>query len=96
VTDTWDEWDARLQRVRNLVFDLPNETSCLKLDDQARQTHGRVVLPAGTRVRYVETTYDAMRPDRCLHQVKVLSGPAAGSWVGLPDVVGPGPLPWES
>jgi hypothetical protein len=91
----WEDWDSRLRRARGLIFDLPTETEGLQLDHHARWTHSRVVLPAGTRVQYVETRYDAMIPDRCHHTVKVVSGPAAGSWVGLADEVGPGPLLWE-
>lgn len=95
--DYWADWYERLHLARGPVFDLPTETECLLLDDQARWTDpwGHVVVPAGTQVRYVETRYDAMRLDLALHTLKVLSGPNAGTWVDLRDVFGPGPLPWD-
>ena len=95
--DYWADWDERLHLARGVVFDLPTETGCIQLDQQARWTDpwGHVVLQAGTQVRYVETGYDAMRLDQAIHKMKVVSGPQAGSWVGLLDVVGPGPLRWE-
>jgi hypothetical protein len=93
--DYWAVWFDRLRRADGIIFDLPRETDCLRLDDQGRWTQGRVVIPGGTNIRYVKSTYDAMRLDECLHIVTVVSGPSAGMWVGLMDVVGPGPLPWE-
>ncbi len=90
-----DAGNARLRTVRGLEVTLARRTPALHLDDHARPTGGHLELDAGTRVRYVETRYDAMRLDQAFHTVKVMSGPATGTWAGLLDVVGPGPLPWE-
>ncbi len=95
MTDTYLGWEERLRHARGTEFDLPAETECVWLDKRARPTQVRLVLPAGTRVRYAETTYDSMRLDDALHVVKVVSGPLTGSWAGIRDLVGPGPLPWE-
>jgi hypothetical protein len=93
--DIWNVWDSRLRAVRNQVLTLPRETQGQQLDDHARPTGVTVVLPARTQVRYGETRYDAMRLVQCWHAVKVVSGQAAGLWVGIEDSVSPGPLPWE-
>jgi hypothetical protein len=93
--DVFDAWERRLRAVGNLVLILPRETQGQRLDDHARPTSDLVVLPAATQVRYVETSYDAMRLDEAMHTVKIVSGPAAGRWAGLVSAVGPGPLPWE-
>jgi len=91
----WEVWIERLRRAKGIAFALPDETDCIQLDDHARGTGSRVILPAGTKVEYVETTYDAMIPDRCHHTMRVTSGPSAGSWVALADFVGLEFLPWE-
>lgn len=74
---------------------LPRDTEARQLDGSARHQTGRVVIPAGTRLIYVETRYDAMRHEDVSHVLEVESGVAAGDWVSLDDWVGPGPLPWE-
>ncbi len=64
------------------------------MDFLARELN--VVLPPGTRVRYEETRYDSMRLDEAHHMVRIQSGPSAGRWAAISDIVGPGPLPWEA
>jgi hypothetical protein len=93
--DDWLAWEERLRRAKDTEFELPAEIECVRLDQRARPTQGRTLLAAGTRVRYAETTYDGMRLDEALHAVKVVSGPLTGAWAGIPDIVGPDPLPWE-
>lgn len=90
-----DAWGARLRAVRGLDLTLTRRTQALCLDDHSCPTGGRLELDTGTRVRYVETRYDAMRLDHAFHMAEVMSGPATGAWVDLLDVVGRGPLPWE-
>lgn len=90
-----DTWDARLLSFRGVVVTLARETRCSRLDSHARPSGGPGKLPAGTRIRYVQTGYDSMRCDLALHTVEVIAGPDTGTWVDLLDAVGPGPLPWE-
>jgi hypothetical protein len=93
--DVFDAWNARLGSFQDLVVVVRRETAGQRLDSRARPLGGNVEVPAGTRVLYVETRYDAMRPDQAVHTVKVVSGSGTGTWVGLFDVVGARPLPWE-
>jgi hypothetical protein len=93
--DLMDGWNRRLRAVRGLVVTLARETQGLRVDDHARPIGGHLELVAGTRVRYVETGYDAMRLDQAFHTVKVMSGSATGTWVDLFDSMSLGPLPWE-
>ena len=94
----WGVWNRRLRECKGKVITLPRETTARphagNLDLLWREPN--LVLAAGTRVRYEETRYDAMRPDEPHHLVKVVSGPAAGRWASIGDTVGPGPLPWEA
>lgn len=96
-TDDREEWGQRLRAARGHVVPLSQETVGRPVapDLSDLGTEPDLVLAAGTVVRYEETRYDSMRPDQAFHFVKVVSGPVAGRWVFIRDVVGPGPLPWE-
>jgi len=94
----WEAWDARLRAVRGAVVGLAGAVSAWPADQSGRPLpYGpSLELPPGTRVRYAETRYDAMRLEEAHHLVRVESGPDAGRWAHIPDVAGPGPLPWEA
>jgi hypothetical protein len=94
----WNAWSRRLAEVRGTVVTLPRETTARPLDNRLNLLwlEPSLMLEAGTRVRYEETRYDAMRLDEAHHVLKVTSGPTAGQWISIGDTVGPGPLPWEA
>ena len=96
-TDVWDQWDRRLNIVRGRVLTLPRRTVVRPVvPELSLPSAGSLVLAAGTAVRYEETRYDSSRPDQAYHYLSVVSGPAAGQRVVLEDVVGSGPLAWET
>jgi hypothetical protein len=94
--DGFEAWTERLHAARNLVLTLARDSHGQRLNRAAVPTGVRVLLPAGTRIRYVETRYDAMRLDQALHTVKVLAGAEAGAWIGIDDLVGSDALPWKA
>jgi hypothetical protein len=93
----WEAWNRRLREFRGKVVTLPREVTARPHDDNLvlLWLEPNLVLAAGTRVRFEETRYDAMRLDEAHHCVKVESGPAAGRWASIGDTVSPRQLRWE-